>query len=152
MVDLAVQNDVLQHIHGDEVGASLRELTRVLVPGGALLIRTNGARRLRRERDNGRAYDAATLRGVLDDAGLRIERLTYANMLLAIWGVTRGAAPKAPSDERHGTPMGMPSPVKQAIGLRVLSAEAAYLRGFGASLPFGHNLFALATKLDTATV
>lgn len=151
-VDLAVLNDVLQHIHEDEVGPSLQELSRVLVPGGALLIRTNGARRFRRERDDWRAYDAATLRTVVTDVGLRIERLTYANMILALWGVTRGAAPKAPTDERHGIPLGMPSHAKQAIGLRILSAEAAYLRRSGASLPFGHNLFALATKPDNATV
>ncbi len=48
--DVAVLNDVLQHVDEDEVGAGLRELLRVLRPDGVLLVRTNGGRHARRER------------------------------------------------------------------------------------------------------
>ncbi|HEX3455117.1 MAG TPA: class I SAM-dependent methyltransferase, partial [Gaiellaceae bacterium] len=59
--DLAVSHDVLQHVPDGALDAGLRELRRVVRPGGALLVRTNGDRRARRERDDWRAYDATTL-------------------------------------------------------------------------------------------
>jgi SAM-dependent methyltransferase len=60
--DLVVTQDVLQHVHEDELDASVSELRRVLAPNGTLLVRTNGSRRLRRERDDRavqKALDAA---------------------------------------------------------------------------------------------
>src|SRR5438093_7588237 len=100
--DLAIMNDVLQHVPEDEVDASLSELRRVLGSGGALLLRTNGARRLRRERDDWRAYDRATLRAELVRAGFVVERVTYANMLLSLVAGLSGRTPHAPSETSHG--------------------------------------------------
>ena len=55
-------NDVLQHVDEHDVARSLSELRRVLRSDGALLVRTNGGRRARRERPDWRLYDRATLR------------------------------------------------------------------------------------------
>ncbi len=142
--DLAVTNDVLQHVEEREVDRSLRELRRVLAPGGALLLRTNGARQLRRERGDWRAYDRRTLRAALESAGLRCERLTYANTVLSGWAVATGRTPHAPTDERHGIPLEVPAGLKADVGLRLLRSEARWLREPGRSLPSGHTLFALA--------
>jgi ubiquinone/menaquinone biosynthesis C-methylase UbiE len=145
--DLVVSGDVLQHVPEDEVARSLGEVRRVLAPGGALLLRTNGARRLRRERADWRAYDVATLASALRAAGLSCERLTYANSLLSLWAVATRRTPHAPTDERHGIPLEAAPRLRSAIGLRVLEAEARYLARPGRRLPYGHTLFALAVRV-----
>ena len=66
--DVAVLNDVLQHVDEREVDAGLRELRRVLRPDGVLLVRTNGARHARRERTDWRLYDADSLKAELEAA------------------------------------------------------------------------------------
>ena len=142
--DLVVTNDVLQHVPEDEVGASLRELRRVLAPDGMLLLRTNGARRLRREREDWRAYDRSTLVTELERAGFAIERVTYANALLSLYAVLRGRSPQAPSDAHDGIPRREPSRLVSALGRRMLAAEAHWLGRPGRTLPYGHTLFAVA--------
>lgn len=142
--DLVFGNDVLQHVPEDEVEYSLGELRRVLAAEGLLVLRTNGSRRLRRERDDWRAYDRRALVAVLERAGFACERVTHANMLLSLYSELRGRRPTAPSVERDGIPARPPARVVNAIGGLLLAVEARWLRRRGATLPFGHTLFALA--------
>lgn len=142
--ELVVCNDVLQHVAEEQVDASLRELGRVLVPGAMLLLRTNGARRLWRDRADWRAYDRATLAGQLRRAGLFCRRLTHANMVLSAYGEVRGRRPRAPSPDHDGIPHRSPGRLVNAIGAALLTAEARWLARPGATLPFGHTLFAIA--------
>src|SRR5581483_9656225 len=79
--DLVICNDVLQHVDESELARSLAELRRVLRPEGRLLLRTNGSRKLRRERSDWRAYDRVTLRSQLEAAGFVVERVTHANLV-----------------------------------------------------------------------
>lgn len=144
--DLVVTHDVLQHVHEQELSRSCDELRRVLAPRGVLLLRTNGSRRLRRERDDWRAFDAATLRKLLSDSGFRVERLTYASLPLSLWGSLIGKEPHAPTTERDGLPRPGRSRIADSIRESLLRLEAGYLRGAGRSLPYGHNLFAVATR------
>ncbi len=141
--DLAVCADVLQHVHEEEVDAGLRELRRVLRPDGALLVRTNGARRARHERADWRAYDAGALAAALEGAGFRVRRLTYANAVLSLLSAARGRTPHAPTAERHGLPRAELG-AKASAGRRLLALEARYLAKPGRRLPYGHNLLALA--------
>jgi SAM-dependent methyltransferase len=139
--DLVVTNDVLQHVPQTDVAASLRELHRVLAPSGTLLVRTNGSRRLRQERDDWRAYDPKTLRRELEEAGFALERLTYANVALSLAAALRGHVPHAPSTARHGIP-GKPSRIASRLGGASLRIERWWLKR--GSLPYGHTLFAVA--------
>ena len=141
--DLAVSNDVFQHVPEADVGASLRELRRVLAVGGTLLLRTNGSRRTRRERDDWRAYDSATLRRELEAAGFIVERITYANLAYSLAAALRGHTPHAPSEHRHGVPTALPGRLTSALGRRCLSAEARWI-GRGGFLPYGHTQFAVS--------
>ena len=141
--DLVVCNDVFQHVPESQVAASVAELRRVLAPGGPLLVRTNGARRALADRPDWRVYDAETLRAVLEQGGLRCERLTHANVVGSLWAELRGQKLQSPKGESHGIPA-TPGPVQQLVGGRLLAAEAAYLRNPGHSLPYGHTLFAVA--------
>lgn len=141
--DLIVLNDVLQHVQEDEVTRALTELRRVADRAAGLLVRTNGARSTRRERDDWRTYDLSTLGHTLAAAGFDCERLTYANTLGSLWTVFRRREPTAPTATTSGIPAG-DSRVRDAAGIFTLRAEAAYLARAGRRLPYGHTLFALA--------
>jgi SAM-dependent methyltransferase len=141
--DVAVASNVIQHIPEDRVLQSLTELRRVLSPSGALLVRTGGGLRGRRERDDWRLYDRAGLAAELEAGGFRCERVTYAALVPSLWGLVRGRRPRAPSREHHG----IPRPAKRHpgdLGYRLLELEARFLGRSGRSLPYGHTLFALA--------
>ncbi len=141
--DLVVLNDVLQHVEEGNVATSLAESRRVLRADGALLVRTNGGRRPRRERSDWRLYDEGTLRMELERGGFAVVRMTHANMLPSVWGAARGKAPRAPNATRCGIPSRARS-LPNAIGRALLSQEARYLHRPGRRLPYGHTLFALA--------
>jgi SAM-dependent methyltransferase len=143
--DLVVCNDVLQHVPESASDASLRELRRVLRAGGTLLVRTNGERRARRERDDWRAYDAASLAADLRRAGLAVRRVTYANAVLSAAAAARGRRPHAPTSTSSGIPR-VERGAKAAIGGTLLALEARYLASTSARLPYGHTLFALAER------
>lgn len=146
--DLVVTNDVLQHVHEDDVAESVRELRRVVAPGGTLLVRTNGARMLRRERDDWRAYDRRTLVAELARGGFRCERATYANVALSAWAELRGRRPHAPSETRDGVPDAAPGRLRGAVGSALLTVEARALRLPHVAFPFGHTLFVLARPVE----
>jgi SAM-dependent methyltransferase len=143
--DLVVSNDVLQHVHEQELDESLGELRRVLAPGGTLLLRTNGARRLHCERDDWRVYDRSTLAEQLEGAGFACERITYANMFLSLYGTLRGRSPHAPSESHDGIPRAEFSRLAGVVGSRLLAAESFWLARTGLRLPYGHTLFAVAS-------
>jgi SAM-dependent methyltransferase len=143
--DLVVSNDVLQHVAEDSLDASLKELRRVLRPGGTLLVRTNGNRLARRERPDWRAYDADALTADLRRAGFVVRRVTYANTLLSLLAAARGARPHAPTSVSSGIPQ-VQGGAKAAVGGLLLELEARYLARGTRRLPYGHTLFALAER------
>lgn len=142
--DVAVTLDVLQHVHDDQVDASLRELRRVLRDGGGLLVRTNGVCRARRELEDWRAYDATSLAADLRRAGFAVRTVTYANAALSLLARVRGRTPHAPT----AASCGIPEPeagAKAAVGRALLELESRVVAR-GGKLPYGHTLFALAEK------
>jgi SAM-dependent methyltransferase len=147
-VDLVVTNDVIQHVPQPKVAESLRELRRVLRDDGTLLVKTNGARRLRQEGDEWRVYDRSELGAALERAGFRCERVTYANVIGSLWASARGYSPHAPTSEHHGVPSDNRSPAS-SLKYALLKAEAAWLRRPSRTLPYGHALFAVATPSST---
>jgi SAM-dependent methyltransferase len=141
--DLVVTNDVIQHVVEPRVEESLRELRRVLRGDGTLLIKTNGARRFRRDGEEWRVYDRDALAEALRSGGFRCERVTYANVVGSLWAAARGYAPHAPTSEHHGVPSDAGS-FTSNLKYGLLKAEARWLRRPSRSLPYGHALFALA--------
>ena len=142
--DVVVTNDVLQHVPLDEVDASVRELRRVLAAQGTLLVRTNGARRERHERQDWRAYSRASLRSTLERNGFRCQRVTYANAVLSLVAAARRRSPRAPTETAHGIPAESSRPAA-LLGGMLLRAEREFLARTDRSIPYGHTLFALAS-------
>lgn len=142
--DVVVSFDVLQHVPDGALDASLKELRRVLRPGGALLVRTNGARCARRVRDDWRAYDAATLAADLRRAGFTIRRITYANAVPSLAAAAIGRRPDAPTEASCGIPQ-VETGAKATLGRGLLELEAR-LVARGGRVPYGHTLFALAER------
>ena len=138
--DVVVLADVLQHVEESEIGRGLRELGRVLRPGGVLLVRTNGSRRGRRVRPDWRLYDESSLAEELTRSGFRVDRVTHANMVLSAFG----REPEPPTESRCGVPAPVGT-LRNAVGSTLLRLEARYLRAPARSLPRGHTLFAVAT-------
>lgn len=162
--DLVCSADVLQHLPAAVAAAAVREVARVLRPGGRFLVRTNAAygRSDLAERDDWHLYQPARLRAELEQAGLEIERLTYANGLPAIAATARNrlARLRRPrnTDEVHRAAapvphhgIGIPEPVSGARAFLLaasLDAERRYLARPGRRLPWGHTLIALARRPD----
>jgi ubiquinone/menaquinone biosynthesis C-methylase UbiE len=145
--DLAVCLDVLQHLHEDELERSLRELRRVLRPSGTLLVRTGGARRHRRERDDWRIFDRDSLSETLERAGFRVERITYVNAGLSLLASARGRSPRAPTEHTSGVPERV-GRLQSTVGTLALGLEARYLRRVRGGLPYGHSIAAVACPLS----
>src|SRR5436309_11040538 len=88
-LDAVLALDVLEHL--DDDGVALREIRRVLRPGGVALLNVPAFASLWSEKDaanhHRRRYTRRTLRHAVEEAGLRVERLTYTNATLfpAIW-------------------------------------------------------------------
>ncbi|HEX9367969.1 MAG TPA: class I SAM-dependent methyltransferase [Vicinamibacterales bacterium] len=147
--DLALSLDVIQHLPrpgGDS--AALRDLARVLAPGGRLLLRTNSRCGYPDvDAPDYHRYTLTEVRALLDAGGFTCERLSYVNvapaLALTVWRTLRGRVP----DRDPGLPS---LPAREGltgwIGYRCLSLEAEFIRRVPVSLPFGHSILALARK------
>ena len=146
--DLAVALDVLEHVRDD--GAALRELARVVAPGGRLLVTVPQYGWLWGEHDvlshHHRRYTRALLLGRAAAAGLRAERVTAFNAaLLAPIAVARFAQRARrrpqPASDLGRTPQGAVNAALESL----LRAEAALIRR-GRDLPAGVSLLAVLRR------
>ncbi len=143
--DLVTCFDVLQHLPLGGDRRALREIARVLRPGGTVLIRTNG----RGFRGDDSCYWLDGLRQIAEEAGLRVRRASHANMLPSFVQELRGALP---SRKASGHPSGagltiqVPSAAHNRLMGVVAGVEAWLVGRLGVALPFGHSTLLLAEK------
>ena len=140
--DVITLNDVLQHVDEDRVAESLAELRRVLDPRGVLAVRTNGARRGRRERQDWRLYEPSSLQAHLQQGGFVVRRMTYANLFFSLVAELRGRGPRAPTGTTCGIPS-QPGAFASMLGRAALGLETAVV-GVNGRIPWGHTLLAVA--------
>ncbi len=147
--DLVLSNDVLCHLFVQDDLRAMREFARVLRPGGVLYLQLPAFDRLRSHHDAAvftrHRYTAGEVRAMLQAAGLRPRRVTYANALLfpvaAAWRIVHKAG-AARAAERSDV---RPVPGALNAGLRAaLSGEAPLLSRW--NLPFGLSVIGVAHK------
>jgi SAM-dependent methyltransferase len=141
--DAALATDVVSAVGVDDDVQALRELRRVLVPGGTLVMQVAAYEWLRSGHDRGagtaRRYTARSVARLLAAADLVPRRLTYRVTLLfplaAAWRLARrggGESDVAPVDPRLNR-----------LLRAVMAAEHPLARRL--RLPFGLSVFAVAT-------
>lgn len=139
--------DVLYHRAVTDDAAALRELVRVLRPGGWLLLRVPANDRLRGAHDlqvhTRHRYARMELADKLRAAGLTIRRLTFAGALLLPPALLRRGLQRQASPPAHSDVSLPPTLLNRLLGA-TLGWEAYWLRQ--ADLPFGLSLLALAGK------
>jgi SAM-dependent methyltransferase len=144
--DVVVASDVLEHIKDD--AAAVREIARVLRPGGALVFSVPAHPWLFGPHDAAmwhyRRYTRAAVRKVMADGGMRIEWLSYWNATLfpAVCAY-RLLAPAARKSEAQSDVDATPAAVNAPL-TAVLAAEAAFLRL--ARLPWGLSLIGIVRR------
>lgn len=146
--DLVTSFDVIYHqaIANDEV--ALSELTRVLRPGGILLIRVPAHDRLRSRHDiavhTRHRYAKRELKEKLERAGLEPLYLSYVNcFLFPVAAAARLADKVLPGDQDASQLRDVP-PLLNRLLEAVLGLEASIIRA--ARLPFGLSLVAVARR------
>ncbi len=144
---LVTSFDVLYHRWVEDDRSAVRELARVLRPGGLLLVREPALRILWGAHDaavqSRHRYTRAELRALLESQGFELLRLSYANFFLFPLLFVRRSLDRLTG--RQGSDVGfLPAPLELAFGA-LLRLEARLLRHV--SLPIGASVFALARRL-----
>ncbi|BCM90617.1 demethylmenaquinone methyltransferase [Abditibacteriota bacterium] len=152
--DCVTMMDVLEHLRDDKL--ALSEVSRILKPGGALILTVPAYGHLWSAHDEAlhhfRRYEKYQLRARLREAGLRVDKLSFAMSLLPpaayLWRhLVLPRLPKRPRDAtRHSQGAvlpELPGPLNEAM-IRVLEVEGRIL--LQRPLRFGTSLVALAWK------
>src|ERR1044071_2175485 len=148
--DLVTAFDVVEHMDNDLAG--LKEMRRVLRPGGRVLLFVPTFMFLWGLQDDvshhRRRYRLSQLRRVLERAGFEIERSTYANItfflpILLVRKLMQLTGIKAESENNINVPA-----FNGALG-RLFGAESWFLRRM--NLPFGVSGLCVAKAVDEKT-
>ena len=148
--DLLTTFDVLEHIEDD--AAALREVARVLEPGGRMVATVPANPWMWGAQDevshHFRRYTAAGLRAAIADSGLELERLTHFNTLLfppiAAIRLLRRLRPRSGEAESDFGMPGGEGALNRALAA-IFGLEAGWVARPGLpALPFGVSLLAVA--------
>jgi len=147
--DLAVSLDVIEHLEDDR--GALRELRRVVRPGGLLLVTVPAYQWLWGEHDivnhHHRRYSRRTLEAATTDAGWKTLSTTHFNGLLlpaaiAHRGLLRLRRPGVTTPSAAVSDLERTSPMLNRLLVRPLQLEARLI-GSGRRIPCGLSLMAV---------
>lgn len=147
--DAVFSLDVLVHFPEGAEQRAIKELARVLAPGGLLVLRTAALRILRSRHSQftgeRQRFTASRLRGAVEREGLRCLRLTYANSLLLpvalfkfrVWEPLLNCPPASGLK---------PLPRWLNAALELPLRLESLLLNYGLNLPAGQSLLLVAEK------
>jgi SAM-dependent methyltransferase len=143
--DLAVSLDVIEHLQDDR--GALRELRRVVAPGGVLLVTVPAYQWLWSRHDvinhHHRRYNRRTLLAAAADGGWRAQRITHFNsLLLPVAVAMRALEPLNRSGTESSLDLWVPPEPLNRLLQQPLNLEAELI-GRGARIPAGLSLLAL---------
>ncbi|MGH9941422.1 MAG: class I SAM-dependent methyltransferase [Pyrinomonadaceae bacterium] len=145
--DLVTALDVVEHLDDDVSG--LREMQRVLRPGGRALLFVPAFMWLWGVQDDvsqhRRRYTLPRLRRVVREAGFEIERATYANLTFFA-PILAGRVLMRLTGARPASENNLNVPALNGVLGRLLGAERHVLRR--ANLPFGVSALCVARRID----
>lgn len=146
--DVVTSFDVLYHAWIQDDVQAVRELARVLKPGGLILVKVPALKILWGAHDEAvhsrHRYTRGELEALLERAGLRLVRSTYANSLLFPVLLSRRLLDRLL--DRHGSDVALLPPLLERTFGGLLRVEAGLVRWF--NLPIGASVFAVARKPD----
>lgn len=144
--DVVTSFDVIYHAWVVDDVQAVRELARVLKPGGVLLLKAPALKILWGAHDEAvlsrHRYTRPEMEALVAAAGLSLVRSTYANSLLFPVLLTRRYLDRAL--DRHGSDVALLPPLLEKAFGALLSIEAALLGWI--NLPIGASVFAIARK------
>jgi ubiquinone/menaquinone biosynthesis C-methylase UbiE len=140
--------DVIYALENDAEAAALREMFRVLRPGGYLVLNAAAMDLLKGNHsvlaNEVRRYSRATLTEKLTRAGFNVRRMSYTNAtILPVVAAVRLLQRMSGHEESQQEISIPPAPVNAAL-TAALAVEAALVRIV--NMPFGSSLMALAQK------
>jgi SAM-dependent methyltransferase len=146
-VDVVTSFDVIYHGWVESDLGAVRELVRVLRPGGVLVVRVPALMLLWGAHDEAvhsrHRYTAGELEDLFERAGLEVSRVTYCNSILFPLLALRRTLDRWLS--RHGSDVEfLPAPLEWLF-LRFLRIEAGLI-GLGLRLPIGASVMAVGRK------
>jgi len=151
--DLICMFDTIEHIPDD--GAAMREVARILAPGGRVMVSVPAYQFLFSNNDaiaqHQRRYTRSMLAEVFESAGLEIERNTHTNVFLfplilpAVLAIKcmEAVDPRRKDPKHTNLTWPIPGFVHDLLH-RVFSAELSLSRRF--DIPVGHSIAAIAKK------
>lgn len=150
--DLATSFDVFQVLPDAVEQSAIREMARVLKPGGWLLLHVAALEILHGRHsvlsEEKRRYTPSRLRSLVEGAGFRIERLTFDHFTLLpmllpvrVWHRVTAQDGVVPAGEAEIT---VPMAPINALLTALVSLEAVALRAV--NMPIGSSLMCLARK------
>jgi len=148
LFDVVTSFDVIYALDDAAESAALREMCRVLKPGGCLVINVAAMDLLKGNHsvlsNEIRRYSRSTLGTRLTKAGFQIRRMSYTNAtilpIVAAVRLRQRASGHEESNQEISIP---PAPINAALS-GALAVEATLLRFV--NMPFGSSLMALAQK------
>ena len=149
--DVVTSFDVIYALEDEAEGAALREMFRVLRPGGYLVLNAAAMDLLKGNHsvlaNEVRRYSRATLTERLTRTGFDVRRMSYTNAtILPAVAVVRLLQRLSGHEESQQEIAIPPAPINAAL-TAALAVEAALLRVV--NMPFGTSLMALAQKPNT---
>ena len=141
--DLATSFDVLYEQAVPSDSESLRELRRVLVPGGRLLLRLPAYRWMRRSHDTvvhtRHRYTRAEVETLLRESGFLVEHVSYANAALLPAAMLKKIGERLFPPARPQSDLALRMGFLNGLLTRILAGEAPWVTRSG--LPFGLSIF-----------